>query len=46
MRNIESLHERVNEYFFLFLGETVASRRFMRGTDPKKSNWVYPKLIL
>jgi hypothetical protein len=26
--------------------ETVASRRFMRGTDPIKSTWVYPKLIL
>jgi len=26
--------------------ETVASRWFMRGTDPTKSTWVYPKLIL
>ena len=25
--------------------ETVVSRRFMRGTDPIKSTWVYPKLI-
>jgi hypothetical protein len=25
--------------------KTVVSRRFMRGTDPIKSTWVYPKLI-
>jgi hypothetical protein len=25
------------------LYETVASRWFMRGTDPIKSTWVYPK---
>jgi len=24
--------------------KTVASRWFMRGTDPIKSTWVYPKL--
>jgi hypothetical protein len=26
--------------------ETLAIRQFMRGTDPIKSTWVYPKLIL
>jgi hypothetical protein len=26
--------------------ETFAIRQFMRGTDPIKSTWVYPKLIL
>jgi hypothetical protein len=25
---------------------TMARRQFMRGTDPIKSTWVYPKLIL
>ena len=29
-----------------FTQETFASRQFMRGTDPTKSTWVYPKLIL
>lgn len=32
--------------YFLLARETVTSRRFMRGTDPIKSTWVYPKLIL
>lgn len=26
--------------------ETFASGQFMRGTDPTKSTWVYPKLKL
>lgn len=26
--------------------ETMASGRFMRGTDPIKSTWEYPNLIL
>jgi len=25
---------------------TMTRRQFMRGTDPIKSTWVYPKLIL
>jgi uncharacterized protein (DUF1015 family) len=25
--------------------KTIVSGRFMRGTDPIKSTWVYPKLI-
>ena len=25
---------------------TIARRQFMRGTDPIKSTWVYPKLIM
>jgi len=35
----------IKRYIFLYL-ETFAIRQFMRGTDPTKSTWVYPKLIL
>ena len=31
---------------YLVTQETVASGRFMRGTDPIKSTWVYPNLFL
>jgi len=30
----------------LINGGTIARRQFMRGTDPIKSTWVYPNLII
>ena len=54
----QNLRESINNFFTkvmrlldiiinLFFEEgTIARRQFMRGTDPIKSTWVYPKLIL
>jgi len=28
----------------ILLYPNITRRQFMRGTDPRKSNWVYPKL--
>jgi hypothetical protein len=54
----QNLRESINNLFTkvkrlldiiinLFFEEgTIARRQFMRGTDPIKSTWVYPKLIL
>jgi hypothetical protein len=32
--------------YYKYVLNTVASRWFMRGTDPIKSTWVYPKFKL
>lgn len=47
-KNLHYLSKKVEglDGFYHLARETVASRRFMRGTDPIKSTWVYPKLIL
>lgn len=44
--SLQSLSIKEKGIFNKIARETVASGRFMRGTDPIKSTWVYPKLIL